>query len=648
MHFAYKNATQDTTKLELSRKIAFYYHEKNKDTALYYQQKQLELARKLGLKIWEADALGLCGFITQNMGQYPVSLQYFQQALRILEDPESEQYSWRSDLLSKNGTPEAARLTVLAILYIDLSGLYNNTGNHQKQMASLHEAIRIAKIIDDHAVLSFGYGSLGGDYYEHDKLDSSLICNQMALRHADTANYHKYSGGVWASIGSTHLRNGDIEKARLSYSKSIETSLTTGNTESIGSTFYQLAEFFTNTEQFDSALIYAHKGLNISLSVRSPQHMLIGYNILASTYAKLGNIDSAYHYQSVAIITSNSMLSEEKIVHLQNLDFSEHIRQAELKEEKDKYQYKVRTRALISGLVFLLGIAVALYWINRSRRKSLKLVKKQRNDLQAAMSELKNTQTQLVHAEKMASLGELTAGIAHEIQNPLNFVNNFSEINRELITELKDEMQKGELEEAMSIANDIEQNENKITHHGKRADGIVKGMLQHSRSGTGDKELTDINVLADEYLRLSYHGLRAKDKTFNADFRADLDESLPEIYVVPQEIGRVMLNLINNAFYTVAEKQARRIEGYKPFVTLSTKVENDFLVVRVKDNGNGIPKDVMDKIFQPFFTTKQAGEGTGLGLSISYDIITKGHKGELKVETKKGEGTEFSIRLPII
>lgn len=422
----------------------------------------------------------------------------------------------------------------------------------------------------------------------------------------------------------------------------------TGNYRAIGSTFFQLAEFFTNTGQLDSALIYAHKGLNISESVGSPKNMLTGYNILASTYAGLGEMDSAYFYQSIAIEASDSMFSEEKIVHLQNLDFSEQIRLADLQEERLKYQNKVRFRAMLSGLVFLLVIAGFLYWNNRSRRKSLQLVKRQRNDLQSAMTVLKNTQTQLVHAEKMASLGELTAGIAHEIQNPLNFVNNFSEINREMIAELKEEIGKGNIEEASSIADDIAQNENKITHHGKRADGIVKGMLQHSRSGSGEKELTNMNELADEYLRLAYHGLRAKDKNFNADFKADLDVSLPKIYVVPQEIGRVLLNLINNAFHAVAEKQAEGIEDYKPQVIVSSRIEDGSVLIRVKDNGKGIPEDVKEKIFQPFFTTKEAGEGTGLGLSISYDIITKGHKGLLNVETKRGEGTEFSIRLPVI
>jgi signal transduction histidine kinase len=245
----------------------------------------------------------------------------------------------------------------------------------------------------------------------------------------------------------------------------------------------------------------------------------------------------------------------------------------------------------------------------------------------------------------MASLGELTAGIAHEIQNPLNFVNNFSEVNKELIAELKEEIVKGNYNEVKSIADDVEENEKKIIHHGKRADAIVKGMLQHSRLDTAQKEPTDVNALADEYLRLSYHGLRAKDKTFNATLQTDFDALIGKVSVVPQDIGRVLLNLYNNAFYAGAEKKKQHVENYEPTVLVSTKKINDRIEIKVGDNGNGIPQNVVDKIFQPFFTTKPTGQGTGLWLSLSYDII-KAHGGEIKVETKDGEGTEFIIQLP--
>jgi len=282
-----------------------------------------------------------------------------------------------------------------------------------------------------------------------------------------------------------------------------------------------------------------------------------------------------------------------------------------------------------------------------SRYEDFKQLEGAKNKVEITLNDLKSTQTQLIHAEKMASLGELTAGIAHEIQNPLNFVNNFAEVNTELIEELKEEVNNGEFEEVKAIANDISENEQKIKHHGMRAEAIVKGMLQHSRTSNNQKELADLNALSDEYLRLAYHGLRAKDKSFNADFKTDFDKDLPKIMVVQQDIGRVLLNLINNAFYAVSEASANKDETFKPKVIVSTKKLDDKIQISVQDNGNGIPPGIIDKIFQPFFTTKPTTEGTGLGLSMSYDIITNGHSGELKVQTKDGEGTELIIILPV-
>ena len=284
------------------------------------------------------------------------------------------------------------------------------------------------------------------------------------------------------------------------------------------------------------------------------------------------------------------------------------------------------------------------YIVKRERERTQQKELAQAKEIEKAYTELKATQTQLIQSEKMASLGELTAGIAHEIQNPLNFVNNFSEVNKELLLEMKEEMDKGNLDDAKSIANDVIDNENKIIHHGKRADAIVKGMLQHSRSSSGVKEPTDINALTDEYLRLAYHGLRAKDKSFNATLKTDFDESIGKINIIPQDMGRVILNLITNAFYVVDEKKKTGVDNYEPTVTVSTKKMGDRVEIKVADNGNGIPQKVMDKIFQPFFTTKPTGQGTGLGLSLSYDIV-KAHGGELKVETKEGEGSEFKIIL---
>jgi signal transduction histidine kinase len=313
-----------------------------------------------------------------------------------------------------------------------------------------------------------------------------------------------------------------------------------------------------------------------------------------------------------------------------------------LEKERIKTHEEERQNKIMAGLKSELEVQVA------ERTAALT---QQKQELEIAMAELKSAQSQLIQAEKLASLGELTAGIAHEIQNPLNFVNNFSEVNTELIEEMKTELENGNHQLALEIANDIKDNAEKILHHGKRADGIVKGMLQHSRISNGVKEPTDLNALADEYLRLAYHGLRAKDKSFNATMKTNFDERIKNINIIPQDIGRVILNLITNAFYAVTEKKKITGAGYEPTVTVSTAINplsfGGGVKVIVKDNGDGIPQKVLEKIFQPFFTTKPTGHGTGLGLSLSYDII-KAHNGELTVSTKEGEGTEFVILLPAI
>ncbi len=326
--------------------------------------------------------------------------------------------------------------------------------------------------------------------------------------------------------------------------------------------------------------------------------------------------------------------------------------------------------ALLSGIAVLILISLILWRNYRQQRQvntQLKALNErviqqneeitnQRDDLSKTLADLRTTQTQLIQAEKMASLGELTAGIAHEIQNPLNFVNNFAEVSTELVVELEAEQQQPDRDPALAaeLLGDVKQNLQKIAHHGGRASAIVRGMLEHSRRATGEKRPTDLNALADEYLKLAYHGLKARDKSFNAKLETDFAGDLGMIELVPQEIGRVLLNIYNNAFYAV-QQQSKNLTGlkdlqgltsYQPTVTVSTVQVNRQVEIRVSDNGTGIPDAVKAKIFQPFFTTKPTGEGTGLGLSLSYDIVTKGHGGSLTMESQEGKGTTFLIQLP--
>jgi signal transduction histidine kinase len=372
--------------------------------------------------------------------------------------------------------------------------------------------------------------------------------------------------------------------------------------------------------------------------------------LLSTAFAAAGKNKEAFATLQEVLLIKEKMKTEEANAKSISFDIEKKMQDNDIKiavlHSQDESNQKAKY--YLYGITILLSLfAVTLGFAIVNKQKSNARLVATNTETNRALEQLKQTQFQLVQSEKMASLGELTAGIAHEIQNPLNFVNNFSEVNSELIKEMKEEIDKGNYEDAKAIATDIDENEQKINHHGKRADAIVKGMLQHSRSSNGVKEPTDINVLADEYFRLAYHGLRAKDKSFNATMITDFDDSIGMVNVIPQDMGRVILNLITNAFYVVDEKKRQAAEGYEPTVTVSTKKNNGKVEISVKDNGNGIPQKVLDKIFQPFFTTKPTGQGTGLGLSLSYDIV-KAHGGELTVQTREKIGTEFTIQLPLV
>jgi two-component system NtrC family sensor kinase len=409
----------------------------------------------------------------------------------------------------------------------------------------------------------------------------------------------------------------------------------------------------------DSCMFYANKTLEVARTTKQDGSLLVAYQALSIANQVNNEIDSAFKYEQLAYKLNDSLknIRIDNLTKYQKSSFDEQLRLKKLDEERTAYANNLKLLGLLSLLGGILVVAFILYRNNLQKQKANSVLQDQKDKVETTLHELKATQSQLIQSEKMASLGELTAGIAHEIQNPLNFVNNFSEVSNELIKEMKEEFKKGDVEEGFAIANDIEQNLEKINHHGKRAADIVKGMLQHSRSSNGVKEPTDINALADEYLRLAYHGLRAKDKSFNATMKTDFDETIGNINIIPQDIGRVILNLITNAFYAASlpSKGGFKDPNYKHEPTIWVKTSKNptlggrgaEVLISVRDNGPGIPRKILDKIFQPFFTTKPTGQGTGLGLSLSYDIV-KAHGGELKVETKEGEGTVFIIQIPIV
>ena len=379
---------------------------------------------------------------------------------------------------------------------------------------------------------------------------------------------------------------------------------------------------------------------------------------LSQAFAKEGDYAQAYRYFLQYSAYKDSLTAAATSRRLAALEYKQSLLKKEAQIQRLTKQQLLRQQAArrqqqyVAGLVgcvaVLIGFAAVLGRNNRTKQRANQQLNEQKETLQQALAELKNTQAQLIQAEKMASLGELTAGIAHEIQNPLNFVNNFSEVSAELVHELQEarQQQPRDLDLEQELLDDVVQNLVKIGQHGSRASAIVRGMLEHSRTNAGQKEPTDLNALAEEYAKLAYHGARAKDSAFHATLTTDLDPTLGEVLVVPQEVSRVLMNVFSNAFYAVQKKQAGAQPGYQPEIKVCTKREPHQVKIQIRDNGTGIPAGLKEKIFQPFFTTKPTGQGTGLGLSLSYDIITKGYGGTFTLESEEGKFTEFTLTLP--
>jgi signal transduction histidine kinase len=503
-----------------------------------------------------------------------------------------------------------------------------------------------------------GYMNLmGSSFARLGQLDSSFYYQQLAFKTATQVQNNDLIALAASNLGSSYLRRANYKEAFYFNRLSAFHTQKDGSGRRLAGAYLGLASVFERTGLTDSALYYGKQALSMFQKWKQPAGELSAASFLNELYQKQGRVDSAYKYLSMAKVLNDSLYSQEKIKQIQNIQLGEALRKQQAEQEhKDarlRYETKLKLYSLLGGVIVLLFIAFMLHRNNQQKQKANLLLQRknieideQRDKAEKALAELKFTQAQLVQSEKMASLGELTAGIAHEIQNPLNFVNNFSEVSAELLDEAKGELSAGNPTGAMTAIDEAKENLKKVVAHGKRADAIVKGMLQHSRASTGEKQPTDINAMVDEFLRLSYHGMKTKEQTFTAAIQTNLDRSIGEVNAVPQDLGRVMLNLFNNAFYAVQKKKELCNGTYEPEVVVSTRKANDKVEIQVSDNGTGIPQKVVDKIFQPFFTTKPTGEGTGLGLSLSYDII-KAHAGELKVETKEDEGARFTVVLPL-
>ena len=648
------------------------------EKALQYFKDALELYQKSGEQENYLYQLINLGIVLRVMGNYGESLEYLMEALKT-----GRQVS--------DTTAIVESLLAIGFVYAFVEK-WDDALRHQQ------EALEIYQQANDLWGIARIHNDMGVTYSLAGELDSALVQHQAALeirlKSTDTYNTfasYLYIGDIFADKGDflkaveyyesaipygneagykitvvdAHLRLGryylmlpDVEKSLVNFGKALQLSREIGDPTGQSRAAMELAKISLGRDDLANAVAM----LKIA-ETHAPESTLrfrkAIYKDMAEAWYKLGDHKSAYLNSLIYSAVKDSVSAAEnlgKITRLTNvLEFENEMA---LKKESNEKMMAIKqaqinrerlTRNIsLSGMILAIVLVVIIF-IRFVEKKKLS------NKLNETLFNLNDTQSQLIQSEKMASLGELTAGIAHEIQNPLNFVNNFSEVSKELINEMNDELAVGNWQLAKEISADIEQNLEKINHHGKRADAIVKGMLQHSRTSNGQKEPTDINALADEYLRLSYHGLRAKDKSFNASFETDFDPNLPKVEVVAQDVGRVLLNLINNAFYACAERGrgetptgSKNPSGldYKPNVTVSTKNLGDRIEISVKDNGPGIPEEIKNKIFQPFFTTKPTGQGTGLGLSLSYDIIVKVHGGEIKVKSALGAGTEFIIFLP--
>ena len=602
----------------------------------------VRLSEEAGDKTRLGEAIAVMGSISFERGNYEKSFEYFNKSLGVFK---SIHDSYNT-----------------AILLAKIGDLYGLAGDNKTALSFYVQSLKYPK---GASLVWHPLVDLGDTYYSFEQYDSALYDQEKYMQTIKSLTIRSnYMTFPRIRIAEMQIASKEYDKALTLLIEDLKLSKKRHDKNQVIRLLFDIARAYEGKNDYAKAFYYSKTLLQNAQDHKAKQYIRDGYKLISILYDKLHNVDSAYSYyrkytdmkDSVAFggfskklaIYIGATENEKKQAQIELLNKEKLINQQQLQLSRQKLKDEsFRMYILIAAVAVFLLVGIIL-WRNYLQQKTANnLLQKQKEEIQNTLSQLKATQTQLIQSAKMASLGELTAGIAHEIQNPLNFVNNFSEVNAEMIDELREELKSGNVDEALAIAADIKENEQKISLHGKRADGIVKGMLQHSRSGSGSKELTNINALSDEYIRLAYHGLKAKDKTFHAEMVNHFDPHLPKVNVLQQDIGRVFLNLYNNAFYAVNQKQKTAGDDYKPEVSVTTYIENNHVIIKVKDNGVGIPDSIKEKIMQPFFTTKPTGEGTGLGLSLTYDMVVKGHEGSIEVNSIEGEGSEFIIQLPV-
>jgi signal transduction histidine kinase len=618
----------DTSRVLLLADIASAYGVNNIDSLNAYGRFSLALSQKIQFSRGEVTALNVLGVAYQLLGEYPKSLEYFYRALEIAE---KKNYDYET-----------------AICYEWIGGTYWFLTDYSKAIDFYQKSIDLFKVIPNDtrtsAWIRFNIMSIGQAYLDWNRPDSA---HDYLLQYFNATQkdefWHPYALYL---LGDCLFQRGDRDTSFQYLRKSIAAATVNKDYFAQSEACAVLSRFFKTIIQNDSAIYYAKMGLAGSKGLRYKLGAYKNIKLLAEEYEQLNALE-ALHYRKMYDSVNDDMYGSKKVQELQKTLAEEQRRQQISRQAQTEKENRIKQYGFIGGLVIMLIIASILYANNQQKKKANDLLQKQKLEIENTLARLKTTQAQLVQSEKMASLGELTAGIAHEIQNPLNFVNNFSEVNAELIAEAKTAIGEGKSAEAMDLLSSLNENQEKINQHGKRADAIVKGMLLHSRGAAGQKEPTDINALVDEYLRLSYHGFRAKNRDFNATINTHFEHDIVKVDVIAQDIGRVLQNIFYNALYAVSEKKKRLADGFTPNLLVQTAKSSGHIEIRIKDNGYGIPEKIKEKIFQPFFTTKPAGQGTGLGLSLAYDIIVKEHGGSISFDSREGEYTEFFFRLPL-
>lgn len=616
---------EDTNRVIALFYLADYYGFIQFDSCLFYATKTAVLSKKIRYEYGEY--LGdIATFHAYNSkGNYPMALKV---ALQCLSTSEG----------LKEKRPEA-----LSQAHYFMGLLNREMQNFEDAKIQFQESIAWQKQngqpMED---LFASYSQLGILYGTLKQMDSAIGYAQLgySLGQRATKQFRAYYPLAIGALGNIYSSIGNYTLAEKYFKDAIHQSMLFGNIYFQCRNYNNLAALFDKFGKRDSCIFYATISIQYCQQHNFAEFTLDASNLLSKNYQAENKSDSTVKYLQIMLAAKDSVFSQSKGQQFRQLAFDEVLHERDVDKAREKYQYQVRFIALTTAAGVLLLLSIVFFFTSKRRLRD-------KTKIEGTLKDLKSVQAQLIESEKMASLGEVTAGIAHEIQNPLNFVNNFSQVNEELLEELREEVVKGNLEEVNAIANDIKGNQEKISQHGKRAEMIVRSMLQHTRTSTGQKEPANINVMVEECLKLSYHGLRSREKSFIANLQMDFDQNIGPVSIIQQDMVRVFVNLFNNAFYSMNEKMKQRLTGYEPAISVNTKRINDKIEINIKDNGVGMTRKVLEKIFQPFFTTKPTGQGTGLGLSMSYDII-KVHNGELIVHSIEGEGAEFLIRLPLM